>query len=366
MNKAVAAALGAMVGGVLGALAVILGYMRVYDPSSRNWDFVSPILVLLVAVVGALLMAGVGAHTGVRLATHRAPEWRVVVPVGAVVVTSPFALYIFLFVVLPRIPARSSPSTTAEIETWRAHVGAPSPGVGLQLAHSIEGCVERPGLAFGGDGLVMADCANFKLTRGDRPDPSQRRGGDNGWRWRVEPAPPEDRIVVYADELLGGNPPVFEVWQSKLVVTRAHPGAPAYIVGTDLPVVQAYRDCLEVAANKARLDGTWNGDWRTLVDIVGRVPECPNMRVTVHELNSAGNHNIDIFVPSLNGTVRIAYRPSRLAGVGFELVVSGNRRYLMDRNGRWHVTTRMMIATEDDPPPLTCELRPTVPCDEGR
>ena len=92
------------------------------------------------------------------------------------------------------------------------------------------------------------------------------------------------------------------------------------------------------------------------------------MRVTVEALNSAGNQNIDILDSrhETYRTVRIAYRPARAAGSGFELLVPGRRRYLVDRNGRWHVTTKMMIATEHDPPPATCELQPLVPCDEGR
>ena len=327
-RKVVGAILGALAGMVLGVLTVVTGFYALDDTPAYGWDL-RPFLVLPLAAIAALLLAGAGAHTGIRMAARRAPAWRLLVPVAAVVVASPFGLYFFLFVVVPRVPARSSPSTKAEIEAWRGLVGTPDPDVGRQLAYEIEDCAEALGLALGADALVMGDCGRFALTRGGRPHPSQRRGGDNGWRWRVDLAPPESRVIVYADELLGGDPPVFEVWQSKLLVTRAHTGAPAYIVETDLSVVQAYRDCLEAGASRARLDGTWNGDWRTLPDVAGRVPECPDMRVTVEALNSAGNQNIDI-LDSRHET----YRTVRIA------VPSGSR------GRQWIRTARAR------PPPL--------------
>ena len=55
-------------------------------------------------------------------------------------------------------------------------VGLPNPGVGLQLAHKIEECAERLGLALGGEARTP--------------------------------------VVVYADEILGANPPVFEICRS--------------------------------------------------------------------------------------------------------------------------------------------------------
>ena len=201
-RKVVGAILGALAGMVLGVLTVVTGFYALDDTPAYGWDL-RPFLVLPLAAIAALLLAGAGAHTGIRMAARRAPAWRLLVPVAAVVVASPFGLYFFLFVVVPRVPARSSPSTKAEIEAWRGLVGTPDPDVGRQLAYEIEDCAEALGLALGADALVMGDCGRFALTRGGRPHPSQRRGGDNGWRWRVDLAPPESRVIVYADELLG-------------------------------------------------------------------------------------------------------------------------------------------------------------------
>jgi hypothetical protein len=111
--------------------------------------------------------------------------------------------------------------------------------------------------------------------------------------------------------------PGFEVWASGLLVKRERQAAPSFPVDrTDLAVVESYRQCLLDAAPRLKGRGTWDGRWGTLVDAVHRDGGCAGIGA------SAAARQLDL-----------------------------------------HVTGLLSQAREEDPPPASCEIDASQPCD---
>jgi hypothetical protein len=363
-RKILASIAGGLAGALIFPLIAVMVFMAVDRTPAYGWDlagfFLLVPIVLLSAVVGGLA----GAWGVSQIAEGDWSGAPVLAWAAILVAAIPLAVYVSVYVVLPLIPGRTAPASRAERNEWVARIGKPDPAAGLQLADQVRSCVDTMGLYFGAMGLASAECQSLAETRGDVADRTRYLSGDLGWRWMFLPEPPRKRVVIYPDELLKASSPVFEVWESGVLMKRERRDAPAFVVSSDLPAVQAYRACLLAAASAARDDGTWNGDWVNLLDAVGRHLSCPPLSVQVADQNSAGMQNVRLLLPSGQGAVDLSYRPVRSSEGGFDMLVpSTRRRYLLDRDGQWHVTHRMQFASESDPPPLSCEIDPSVTCD---
>jgi len=364
-RRPIAVTLGGLAGAVVAPVIAVMVFAALDRTPSYGWDLGA--LFVLVPIVGLSIIAGgvAGALGASRIAAGDASGVRVILWAAILVAAMPLTFLLGIYYVVPLIPGRTAPASAAERREWLAQIRTPDMAAGLQLAHEVQSCVDTRGLQLGAAGLAVPGCGSLPETRGDVADRTRYLSNDAGWRWKVVPEPPEQRVVIYPDELLKAETPVFEVWSSGVLMKRERPGAPAFIVRSDLPTVQRYRACLLAAASAARADGTWNGDWVSLIDAIGRRYTCSNLTAQADAANVTGMQNLRLFVDSPDReSVFLSYRPVRSADGGFDLLLGGSgRRFLLDRLGQWHVTRRMLFAGESDPPPLPCETDPTVPCD---
>ena len=212
------------------------------------------------------------------------------------------------------------------------------------------------------------NCLALLLTRADKPSGTWYRGDDGGWRWQFEWVDSRSRVVISADRALddiGQSAPVFEVWDSGLIVTRERRGAPSFAVDcTDLRAVESYRHCLLDAAPRLREKGAWDGRWNTLVDALQGDGGCRGLRTVA----AARQFDLPQRVELQNerrdvAPMRVSYRPLPDRN-GFDLSVSGTKRaYLLDSSGHWHVTGFVQQAREEDPAPAPCEIDQSQPCE---
>jgi hypothetical protein len=364
-RRTVALAVGGLVGATIAPVMAVMAFLAVDRTPSYGWDLGA--VFLLVPIVGVSVIVGgvAGALGAARLATGDWSGVGMILWAALIVTATPIAILVGIYVVVPLIPGRTAPASGAERDEWIARIRTPDLAAGLQLAYAVRSCVHTRGLQLGAVGLAFADCGSLTQSRGDVADRTRYLSGDHGWRWKIVPEPPETRVVIYPDELLKVETPVFEVWESGVLVKRERPGAPAFVVRSDLPAVQQYRACLLAAASAARGAGTWNGDWVSLIDAIGRNLTCTNLTARADEANATGMQNVRLFLESpAHESAYLSYRPVRSTDDGFDLLVHGSEhRYLLDRHGQWHVTLRMQFASESDPPPLPCEMDLKVPCD---
>jgi hypothetical protein len=242
------------------------------------------------------------------------------------------------------------------------------PRMGLHYAHEVEGCVAQYGVM---PELLEKGCTNLAVGRGDKPHTFRYLAEDNGWRWRVEglafTPDPHPTVVVYLDEVLGPSE-VFEIWESGVMVRRERQGAPAMIVRSDLPIVERYRQCLIEAAPRGLADGTWSGKWEELLTAMGRSTSCRDYEAQIEQPNSTGGQNFRLIVQPEDRIVNMRYapvQPSAGREGSFDLfLVTAMRRFMIDRDGRWHARKAQSgFATLTDPGPLACELKPEIACD---
>jgi len=179
-------------------------------------------------------------------------------------------------------PATSIPAEGRERERWAAALGRPAPEGGLALARHVQACAARLPRPQSADSLTTGECLALLLTRADKPSGTWYRGDDGGWRWQFEWVDSRSRVVVSADRTLddiGQSAPVFEEWDSGLLVKRERRGAPSFAVDrTDLRAVESYRLCLLDRAPRLREKGAWDGRWNTLGDALQGDGGCPGLR----------------------------------------------------------------------------------------
>jgi hypothetical protein len=357
---------GVIAGGVAGALVcgvvtLVIWFTLYQPPGHDNWDFASPIIIFGTSIVSALLGAAGGAYVGLRLAAGDTSAWRVAALIGGLAVIAPVVLYVALFVVLPRLPVREdrTPATSRERRQWIKD----KQGVyfdersGLQLAFEIDDCA-------GGRTLretYLQPCGSLARSRAHQaPEPPHwYTAHDSGWRWMDTTYEDQHHIVIFPDPLSGRSGPVFEVRENGLIVRRETADAPAFAVREDLAVADAFRRCLLATAPRARSEGAWDGDWASLLRQMP-TPRCEGLAiVSTAERNTYGPARARVrFAGSHWGPFDIEYEPMRDERGGFQLRGSAmERRYLIDRDGGWHVSeTRSRRAEPFDPPPPACAI----------
>jgi len=357
-------ALGGLAGAVIAPVITVTMFFAVDRTPSYGWDLAAFFVLVPLAGLSVIIGGGAGALGASRMAAGDGSGVRVILWAAAIVAAMPVTILLGIYYLVPLIPGRTSPASTSERKEWVARIQTPDLRAGLQLAYQVHSCVGTRGLQIGAMGLAMADCSFLTETRGDVADRTRYLSSDMGWRWKIVDQPPEKRVVIYPDELLTVETPVFEVWASGVLVRRERPGAPAFVVGSVLPAVQEYRACLLAAASAARGAGTWNGSWVSLIDAIGRNSTCPTLTVQADEANVTGMQNVRLFLASPDHeSAYVSYRPVGSTEGGFDLLVPGSgRSFLLDSRGEWHVTRRMKFATESDPPPWPCEIDVAVPC----
>jgi hypothetical protein len=367
-RKGTAGVAGALVGGVAGFAIVWIVWLTLYNSPANNWDWVTPLFVLLLAVGAAVLSAAAGGFAAARMASGRPAGMGVLAATLAACAALPVLFYVSWVIVMPRIPNRTRPATSGQRADWFDHFRA-QPAAGFQLAHRVQDCASRYTMQLGPDHLAAGECAALAETRADQPHDNKYKDNDLGWRWHWSRMPNGYRVTIFLDPVLqerGHAAPVFEVWRpSGLLVTRERHDAPAFIARSDLPALQAFRECLLDAAPRLRASGAWDGDPMTLVHTLGRNGGCPRVPFTADDPNALRRQNVDLEVQRDGRVdpVHLSYRPSTHADGGFDLLLRADvGAYLLDRDGQWHVTRRMNEAQVSDPPPVNCELDPAVPC----
>ena len=377
--KWTAGAAGALVGAAACGIVVIMVWFAV-DPSPKynNWDFATPLLMLLFAAGAAIVGAAAWGFGAVRLA---AGEWRALIAMAVVL-----ALSAVLPVVAAaslkgadlwrahqkaqreKLPATAFPAEGRERARWIAALGRPAPDAGLTLARRVQSCAARLPKPQNADNLMAGNCLALLLTRADKPSGTWYRGDDGGWRWQFEWVNARSRFVISADRALDDiaqSAPVFEVWDSGLLVKRERRGAPSVAVDrTDLRAVESYRHCLLDAAPRLREKGAWDGRWNTLVDALQGDGGCRGLRAVAASRQFDLPQHVELqSEPSDVAPMRVSYRPVPDRN-GFDLNVSGTKRaFLLDSSGHWHVTGFVQQAREEDPAPAPCEIDQSQPCD---
>ena len=354
-----------LVCGVIGAALSLVISFTLSPIKPGSWDWASPVFMVLAACVAGLVFGAVGAYTGSRVVFG---DWRSMRPLAMalpVVVAIPVALWFYLDVVIPNTPSRTAPASSREQSRWKEQMTRMDPRMGPHYAHQVESCVASYGAV---PDFMVTQCPQLAVGRGDKPHRFRYLSDDNGWRWRVEGVgftpDAHPSVVVYLDESLGPSE-VFEIWDSGVLVRRERQGAPAMLVRSDLPIVERYRQCLLDAAPGAREDGTWSGKWEELLPAVGRATTCRDYEAQLEDPNPTGGQNFRLILQPNSQIVEMRYAPVRDERGGFELfLVNTIRRFMLDRDGRWHARrARSGFATKTDPGPLACELNPQIACD---
>lgn len=164
---------------------------------------------------------------------------------------------------------------------------------------------------------------------------------------------------------IGRDSPVFEVWDSGLLIKRERHDAASFAVDrSDLRAVKSYRQCLVDAGPRLQEKRAWDGRWMTLVDALHTDGGCRGLRAVAAARQFDWPQRVELQSESSDAApLRVSYRalPDRN---GFDLSVSGTKRaYLLDSKGKGHVTGTVAEAREEDPPPAPCEIEQSQPCD---
>ena len=346
MAKAAAIILGIAAGALLAPLVVVLIAYLIWDPPPGARGNPTFLLIAVAMALAALVGGAMGAVAGIRFGEGRARSglltfgW-MLATVAVLTLLGAGGVW-----AVKRVP--KPPASELQKDMWARAKGPVFAQHGQELGQQLLGCHARAN-SFNAEGLAR-ECpreAAFRIgSTGAGYDNS-----DHGWRWESVKTPRGDKVIVRPDPLLKEPGPIFEFDQERLLVQRETPDAPAFAVDSPLPAVERYVQCLSAAGPL----------------------ECREFEGTRHPaetgvLGPGTSHDVRLATPTATYMTLRLFPQGRYDQGPFELHVFGRgRRYMFAQGGRWHVTARIDgVATDRDPAPDACELKPAVPCRDDK
>ena len=354
-----------LLGAVAAPILMVLAMSVVHRPQPGTWDMGVGMMMLLagaclvpIGAVGGYFVAG-ALQTGDGSAARR---FAIIV----VFLAAAPALFVAAVPYLPEIaPRRANARARAK---WARERSAPQSSNGESLASSLEKCLQRARTAVSAEQFMRGDfnCERLRATwYGAGADSIAAQygylSGDDGWRWEL--GPDGRSAVVFPDPLFKMPGPIFEVRAGR-VVRRDTRDSPAFATSRYLADIEKSRACIARHAAALKADGRWDGDGATLPALLA-LPEtvlagCPTVFLPIPHRARPGIVKLNLSGRMLQANFEVHHH---VVPGGYEWRFRyGERSYLIDIDGGWHVGQNGP-ATADDPPPERCLLDLSLACE---
>jgi hypothetical protein len=282
------------------------------------------------------------------------------------------------------------------IATTRAQTLEPIHGV--RLARAVQDCVEGyeiddPAESYPPDmNFVIQTCASLSRDRASGATSDTTRyqlGVDRGFRWTYTPGAVDasGRVTRYTirvepDALLEKQGPIYITDQNGLLIEHVRKDAVGTAVGSPAMFMRDVRACLaQLPAERRRRREQMKDYYREPSAFDAAARACPDVSERFRRVSSSDDVSLAVPIHERRGqfldtasVFALTYSVVDGATDAFELhavpieegavrIHSGVRRYLMDADGRIHVTREPRQATTEDPPVPQCELDQVTACE---
>ncbi|MEX2152601.1 MAG: hypothetical protein WD825_04630 [Gemmatimonadaceae bacterium] len=190
--------------------------------------------------------------------------------------------------------------------------------------------------------------------------------GDDGWRWSLVASLADStgvRIILQPNSAIKLHGPIVELDGGWLRI-RDHDKAPYHTFSTPIPMMRRLRECLLLAASKEPPANI--PQWQFFPQSRAMRRACTDFTATSTRVTEAGDPNVLITLPNGISSPRFEHGELTLRVLApgrFEIRGRAwERRYLLDADGKLHVSTGRRGAQVSDGAPSACELDIRTPC----